>query len=576
MGTRGLYSYRYRGIYYTYYNRLDSYPTVLGTELAEKVPNDRDSYLKWLENMRSKYEDMSRIVEKFRAIPNDSRERRKRRRLDNITIDAEAKLYEIPSDLKPDLDICIEWTYEFDLDYERFVVQGYGSHDPVAFDLFDIQTKWSQVAEELEMTLGNDRKLPEHLRDLLHKAPESESSLEECSASNIMQMKSPQENPFRLQLKLVVPKTASALLHKPVFAWASRLFNILIDKHHSLVPVPARRPIPISPPEACIGDGVNYHELMFLLLTTATHSPALLRVVRDVEVSYKRHGPYMTIKPLTAESRAREFATEALSGFYLEGQQPGNISKSHYWLEGVLVIFSDDLCADGELTSAMEEIFVRGLGKAKTIFYGLAYDAFSHIAFAKINGKLIEHSNVMVFADLIKCDESTISLEWRGLPVTASRAFAMLALVFEEAQLLTLKPRVGNSGVFPNEIYQLILSHVHDPKTHEACLRVSRAFRDLASRHLPLTDDVELRKLPGPKLGFFHSADQRFMGEDVVSGEYFTYGEEGYDPEKRRRRKLPSYLTFIGRSNDRLNYLAGGGFNVDISRPVDPKEPEDM
>ena len=44
MGTRGYRVYRYRGRYYAVYNHWDSYPSGLGNELVETIPEDYESY----------------------------------------------------------------------------------------------------------------------------------------------------------------------------------------------------------------------------------------------------------------------------------------------------------------------------------------------------------------------------------------------------------------------------------------------------------------------------------------------------------------------------------------------------
>ena len=82
----------------------------------------------------------------------------------------------------------------------------------------------------------------------------------------------------------------------------------------------------------------------------------------------------------------------------------------------------------------------------------------------------------------------TIEYEDRG----ASSTFMTLIHMFEGAAKQTLKPENLNEGVFPEEIYQLILQYT-DQDTWKVCLTVSRKFRRLCQQRIHLGEGFILR-----------------------------------------------------------------------------------
>ncbi|KAG1729436.1 hypothetical protein EDB19DRAFT_1743456 [Suillus lakei] len=98
MGTRGYYVYRYRHMYFTYYNHWDSYPSNLGVRMIKfmRLPNA----------IAMKREGVDEILDEREGSPDESD--------DNLTI----------SSRRPQNDLIIEWIYEIDLDRNIFHING--------------------------------------------------------------------------------------------------------------------------------------------------------------------------------------------------------------------------------------------------------------------------------------------------------------------------------------------------------------------------------------------------------------------------------------------------------------------
>ncbi|KAG1729435.1 hypothetical protein EDB19DRAFT_1856725 [Suillus lakei] len=96
MGTRGYYVYRYRNIYFAYYNHCDSYPDVLGVDMVQSMRSPRA--------ITKKREELKRILD----------QRKDSRKSDGFTI----------SSRRPQNNLMIEWIYEIDLDRNIFHING--------------------------------------------------------------------------------------------------------------------------------------------------------------------------------------------------------------------------------------------------------------------------------------------------------------------------------------------------------------------------------------------------------------------------------------------------------------------
>ena len=118
MGTRGLRVIRFRKRYYIFYNRLDSYPEGLGTDVAVEIPGDAAKYQEWLAAQRETAAEWEAFYEEFLSVQPG---------IEKPTESPEFMQHQFPSSLAPLNDTFIEWIYTVDLDREIFSVNN-GAH----------------------------------------------------------------------------------------------------------------------------------------------------------------------------------------------------------------------------------------------------------------------------------------------------------------------------------------------------------------------------------------------------------------------------------------------------------------
>ena len=118
MGTRGFRVVRFRKRYYIFFNRLDSYPEILGTDIAAEIPGNAAEYQEWLVAQRKLAEEWEAVYEQFLSVRPGS---------EKATDLPEFMQQQSPSLLTPLNDLFIEWVYTVDLDRETFSVNN-GAH----------------------------------------------------------------------------------------------------------------------------------------------------------------------------------------------------------------------------------------------------------------------------------------------------------------------------------------------------------------------------------------------------------------------------------------------------------------
>ncbi len=79
--------------------------------------------------------------------------------------------------------------------------------------------------------------------------------------------------------------------------------------------------------------------------------------------------------------------------------------------------------------------------------------------------------------------------------VSIKATFMALVQFFETVTLETLPPVRPNEARLPDEICELVLHHVSDTKTYNACLKVSRRFRLICQKSPLVMDDIVFQDL---------------------------------------------------------------------------------
>lgn len=130
MGTRGFKTIRYRGRYYCFFSRLDSYPEGLGKEILNEIPTTPEAYAEWLLEQREKYEGLHKQLEEYLSVrryntgedPRENGRSAARPPLDTRPLNM-CEIKNLPRYIPEDLcEHDVLWDYVVNLDREVFTI----------------------------------------------------------------------------------------------------------------------------------------------------------------------------------------------------------------------------------------------------------------------------------------------------------------------------------------------------------------------------------------------------------------------------------------------------------------------
>ena len=188
-------------------------------------------------------------------------------------------------------------------------------------------------------------------------------------------------------------------------------------------------------------------------------------------------------------------------------------------------------------------------------------------------------------------DERRTCWEWRHLRPQAIKddgteaAFLALTYFLEVSSRQQMPPSKPKEGVFPTEIYGMILVHLEDLQTQHACMQVSRSFHYLCQQTCVMMDGVVVQAVTtspadagAPTLRI--KTLSTGQSQDVIlkkiplrrSGRGGAYGPEKprkvgwqvvFGSERNRRSILPDFVVGFGSIGEQPNPLEvrRGGFS---------------
>ena len=280
----------------------------------------------------------------------------------------------------------------------------------------------------------------------------------------------------------------------------------------------------------------------------------------------------------------REHVSQLASGSHLKGLLPGSApDETIYWMNGALIFLTRDLHHPNALENQVEWVVehcqkhdVKGNVNAMLL-------SIDHVVLIKIfPDGLVEHTEVMALWLLPKHMSLDVRLrykesylerlasgderlgQWnqnqvrkrynaglgemgmyrhRSLDEEAEAineaepsldptypahvkcqpdaVFYALVHFFDAAAREQMPPmRKGQHGVFPNEIYALVLDKVNDAPTRNACVEVSRTFRDLCLENYLFTEDTMILPSDSCREILDHTAMPNYhIKKDLTTGE---------------------------------------------------------
>ena len=239
-------------------------------------------------------------------------------------------------------------------------------------------------------------------------------------------------------------------------------------------------------------------------------------------------------------------------GYHLQGVEPGSApQETWYWFRGVLISLESDLSREERVDAAIRRAVCFGrMTRSPSEAFNAILISIEHAVTLRVVGNRVQHTRTLTLLqipihytknpldrydafELSKFDngegsevdenEDTGSVseasaqdqtECRDFedsgprpdpqvaprrpdPVANLEPFSAMVHVFEAAIRQTMKPEQIQEGVFPVELYEMILAVV-DNETYQACAFVSHKFRSYCLQNLRILPGAIVRALVSP------------------------------------------------------------------------------
>lgn len=520
MGTRGYRVFRFRGRYYRFYNSSDSFPEGLGAEIVSEIPIHPEAYQRWLAERREEalkwHVHLQRVLCRNRAHYEGNRD------LDERASESDdSQVNEFPWDVATDSfpdfepafnDLWISWIYTIDLDNEVFTVNN-GIH--VHLNRIP-HLDWINAIEDGVLLPSS---VPEEaIADIIVKLPSTTASMLEMHNN--------------LEVRIVKPKGLNAIplskRHGPLLR--ASIFCFFQQNYHQVLSATLLSWRPEELP---------FREIAYAILCLASVS-FNISLVPCPQKGRSGYG-YTELKKTNEEGEKAELLADLGVGCHLEGLPPGSSPDSKmYWFDGALVYLAVQLfdlpdavsgavacvveycqsqrpnqCVNAVLMSIEHIVLMRvypGGRVQRTALLPLfvlpihtstdareRYEADYPERLQMRKEKAIQSEQLNLDDEEEEEDDDIDEQKFRSEPGSKSRgtedtksSFIALTNFLEASSRQQMPPSRHREGIFPTEIYGIILLSVEDLQTHHACMQVSRSFRDLCQRHVMMMDGITL------------------------------------------------------------------------------------
>ncbi|KAL8785640.1 MAG: hypothetical protein Q9195_008560 [Heterodermia aff. obscurata] len=622
MGTGGYKAWRFRKRYYAEYNSHDSYPDWLGSGIAREIPSNREEYKQWLCAQRSIMAEREANLDRYLTFKHAGQRPGEE---DEDVRDAKGFIaWAQPIWLAPLNSVPIEWVYIVDLDREVFSVNN-GAH----FKLDRVpHIDW--IGSLAEGRLGDIISLLFGGGDMVGLEVE-EAELDSCGFGIPKRL-----DKTGLDCQVVKPKDITSIpwrrRHGPILRqlvfrrWAESLTASLAATLLQWTP-----------------SDLPFREIAFAALCLASGGK---RMSVLPEKRLWKTVVYGSISdPEATTPNDPEFVSVLAAGAHLQGKPFGTAPQdTFYWLDGIFVVlvaqllrpnaveegisFIHQYCHDNHINDSIDAVLISiehivlvhisafnkiqhtsilPLFAIPTHLSMPVKDRYSHWYLSGLSQKIHEYRKELdepeqpfhawdSFSDFESEDPSlsdpvlyrarTRSLAAESKPEST---FYALVHLFESAarrHLRPTRPRV-REGRLPNESYAQILTHVTNSHTRNACLEVSRTFRELCQEQYLLNEKLLFspcetckalkHKSPSlPECVEIFSMGVQLVMEDVApewfhieeldrgTGARVRFASVGGRKKRQRWRRLDTavalWVVVVGSEHDRRSLLPGVKF----------------
>jgi len=239
-------------------------------------------------------------------------------------------------------------------------------------------------------------------------------------------------------------------------------------------------------------------------------------------------------------------ASELAYGYHKEGIEPGSApQESTYWFRGILVHLiasAGDREGEADIAKAIQ------IGRTTVLepdSFDILLISIDYVVIVRVFADSIQRTEPLELLDIPihyshhpekryheetkdkisdwyesqddTSDANEDEWAWSRAPYRGSDAnekkllqsFCAIVHLFESSVTGKLRPEKEKEGVFPTELYEVILRYAVDidTGTHRACSLVSRRFRRICLESISLSDDVLLRGCSQMNPARFHLED---------------------------------------------------------------------
>lgn len=537
MGTRGYRVIRFRNRYYRFYNHYDSYPEGLGKDIATQIPQDPAAYQKWLTQQRQEALEWHNALEQFLC----------RNNAEELDADQEnpwgVDTEDLP-DFKPRLnDLYIEWVYTIDLDNEVFTIDN-GAHVKLsrASDLAWIPALARGFYGDKILLPGSIHK--EAIANIIINLPAPPASVLNTYMNldvKMVQAKglhgfspSSRHGPlFRSRIFYFFREIYEPILAAVLLSWRSEdlvfrdiAYAVLSLASANLYPsiisdlyVLQNRRIAFAALQKG-GEGSEKDEFISDLGVGSHPKDVLPGSSPDSEMYWFGSVLVQLVGQLIDLPETLNAAIVSVVQ-YCQTERPNQcvdvilMSIEHVVLMTVgsdgrvqrtepLCLFDIQMHTSMNASERYDESELEELQKNKqTAIKNRETRRLRYLKkLAVDDGRPIEDEPKDIESDQSDDEGSRYVEEQTSWPAAglnpprvkeAEAGFFALAFFLEASTRRHLPPSRTQGGVFPSEIYRMILLHIEDVETHRACMQVSRNFWDMCQDDILMMDKFRLQ-----------------------------------------------------------------------------------
>ncbi|MCJ1282553.1 hypothetical protein MMC26_001876 [Xylographa opegraphella] len=537
MGTRGYYAYRFRGRYYIFYRQYDCYPEGLGVWILETIPQDSKGY--------QPSGGQSHAEPSLLALLDD--------RLDP---------HLLPCFHTPKKESNIEYTYVVDLDREVFTMDN-GIHfflnkipKDIWIESLGFDDQWERLAFPSLLPPGCIADLA-----VLRFAGKTTEEIMESGTQQI------ETSVVRPKGFLDFPAT---LRHGPLLM--AHFWRFVTTSLKDEMPFILRGLTP---------DDFAFREIAFAFISIAAGLSSTLKVVDTHRIRSSSDATWAGIMLGDPSEHEVAVLSDLAVGHHAEGIAPGSAPECQtYWFQGTVIRLEADLTVSDRVEQAIRHAidFAQDFQYRQEPFDVILL-SIEHVILLHVVGINVQRTAALKLLDIAvhypehpgcrylggvlklfmdaqnageeedkweKKEEIRDGEETKLWPVQYDGFFAMMHL-FEVAALRSMAPEKAQEGVFPTEIYEMILKYVDDI-TYQVCLGVSRKFRRCCHTALRVGEGTVVHSLD-PKAGVTQTWDtSRFVLSFGPHKKPWPYQVESYVGRYSKRKNSTTWAIVCGSS----------------------------